>query len=778
MLEPDKAGKEQILRFIQEAQVTSQLEHPSIVPVHELGVDGGGNVFYTMKFVKGRSLKDIIKGIKEGDKKTIDDYPLSHLLTIFQKVCDAIAFAHSKRVIHRDLKPENVMVGEYGEVQVMDWGLAKVLPRKKVRKQPGFVPPGTTPRRTVDSGPSPAGIDSVRGDEVGDVLNTMDGQIMGTPGFMSPEQALGKTEEIDTRTDIYALGAILYNILTLEVPVKATSLSELIEKVTSGNIRKPTEYNDKRIQKSESRSQNEQEDKSRITSHVSLPHLPDNRVPESLSAVAMKALHLDPWKRYQWVKDLQKDIEAYQGGYATKAEDAGAWKHLRLFIERHKTVSMLVAAFLVAVVVGIVVSTTQWIRAEKSSKVVVEKERLATAALAELKNTAPALIAQAKVYVEKNDCERALKTVIYATSLVPDNAEYWSLKGNILQILQRLKDAEDAYDKALQFDPAYQSARENKDLCRKILEENKASKELPLAATFCLFLEMRAQGRFEDALATMLRVKKGGAEVETFVKGVLKKDERNYNRLKVDEKGLCELELGKTGISDLSILKGMPIRSLSINDNPIRDITPLKGLPLTWLALDATQVYDLTPLKGMPLRGLSIRNMPVADLTPLIGMQLDNLNIQGSSVVDLSPLKGVPLRYLACYSTRVADLSPLKGMPLKWLLCYETKVTDLTPLQGLPLEGLNVRKTVVSDLTPLRGMPLKQLDVSVTLVSDLSPLKGMALSEICFTPGRITNGIDAVREMKTLTKVVVMDKDESRWAPAEFWKKYDAGEFK
>ena len=114
-------------RFTQEAKLTGQLEHPNIVPVHDLSVDEQGRPFYTMKFVKGVTLLEILAQIRAGDTATISQYSLAHLLTIYQKVCDAVAFAHSKQVIHRDLKPANIMVGEYGEVLVMDWGLAKVV---------------------------------------------------------------------------------------------------------------------------------------------------------------------------------------------------------------------------------------------------------------------------------------------------------------------------------------------------------------------------------------------------------------------------------------------------------------------------------------------------------------------------------------------------------------------------------------------------------------------------------------------------------------------------
>ena len=119
-----------LLRFIEEAQVTGQLEHPNIVPVHELGLDASGNVFYTMKFVRGTTLKDVLRAIRDGDEQAIGEYPLNRLLNIYLKLCDAVAFAHSRGVVHRDLKPENVMIGDYGEVLVLDWGLAKIVGRE------------------------------------------------------------------------------------------------------------------------------------------------------------------------------------------------------------------------------------------------------------------------------------------------------------------------------------------------------------------------------------------------------------------------------------------------------------------------------------------------------------------------------------------------------------------------------------------------------------------------------------------------------------------------
>jgi len=201
MLDDNAQGPE-VRRFIQEAQITGQLEHPNIVPVHELGVNERGQIYYTMKFVDGVTLRDILVAIEAGDAEMTTLYPLAALLTIFQKVCDAVAFAHSRGVVHRDLKPDNLMIGRYGEVLVMDWGLAKLV------------------ARATGSETSTVLVAAVRDDSLVDDWRTLDGQIMGTPCYMAPEQAEGRIDEIDAAADIYALGSILYHLLVLESPVR------------------------------------------------------------------------------------------------------------------------------------------------------------------------------------------------------------------------------------------------------------------------------------------------------------------------------------------------------------------------------------------------------------------------------------------------------------------------------------------------------------------------------------------------------------------------------
>jgi serine/threonine protein kinase len=287
-----------VMRFVSEAKVTGQLEHPNIVPVHELGVDEKERVFYTMKFVRGITLRKVLDLLHEGQKETIAKYPLAQLLTVFQKVCDAIAFAHAKGVIHRDLKPENFMIGDYGEVLVMDWGLAKVLDPTRNKAAAGA--DGHSIIRT-----------GVR--EELHAAEKQSGNVVGTPQYMAPEQAYGAHDQLDIRTDVYALGAILHHLLTLRPPIEGEDPQEVLRKAAHGEWQPARHF---------------------TAGKTRLPHLPGERVPDALSAVAQKAMAGKPEDRYQTVPDFQADIEAYQNGFATTAEKPGFGTHAFLLVKR------------------------------------------------------------------------------------------------------------------------------------------------------------------------------------------------------------------------------------------------------------------------------------------------------------------------------------------------------------------------------------------------------------------------------------------------------------
>ncbi|MHC4550010.1 MAG: SUMF1/EgtB/PvdO family nonheme iron enzyme [Planctomycetota bacterium] len=188
ILRPDMGGRESRLHFVAEAQATSQLEHPGIPPVHDIGVTGDGRPYFTMKLVRGRTLAEVLHDLVLKRREVQREYTLHRLVTIAERIAETLHFAHERGVIHRDLKPENVMLGDYGEVHLMDWGLAHVQGEAAEYEQ-------------VETARTEAG------------LETQLGEIKGTPPYMSPEQALAET--LDGRTDIYALGCVLYEMLTL-----------------------------------------------------------------------------------------------------------------------------------------------------------------------------------------------------------------------------------------------------------------------------------------------------------------------------------------------------------------------------------------------------------------------------------------------------------------------------------------------------------------------------------------------------------------------------------
>ncbi|MCM8529707.1 MAG: protein kinase [Lentisphaeraceae bacterium] len=246
------------IQFIEEARITGLLEHSNIVPVHTIDVNEKEQLYFTMKFVDGDSLLTIVDQLKNENSEYIKYYSQFMLLRVFRKVCDAVSYAHSKGIVHRDIKPENIMIGDYGEVQLMDWGIAKFIDDIESR--------------------------SMKTSESNNALETQEGVIKGSPAYMSPEQARGEIEAFDTRSDIFLLGATLYHMMTLSPPYYEKEVSEMVRKAETCDFPPPSEK------------------------------APDRQIPDELSEIILKAMHPEKDKRYQRVSDLTKAIDELMSG--------------------------------------------------------------------------------------------------------------------------------------------------------------------------------------------------------------------------------------------------------------------------------------------------------------------------------------------------------------------------------------------------------------------------------------------------------------------------------
>ncbi|MEM9587816.1 MAG: PAS domain S-box protein [Planctomycetota bacterium] len=228
-LRPERASREAYRkRFRREAMITARLSHPGVVPLYDY-VEGDGEAFYTMQFIQGRTLRELARKLHRESSRS-DPYPIAEQLKLLQhvvSVCNTIAYAHSKRILHRDLKGDNVIVGQYGEVRVVDWGIAKHLAEDDVVQDlAGSTNPSRSPSTVVES--------ELRS-------HTMEGSQLGTPGYMSPEQVVGAVAEIDERTDVYGLAALTYEVLTGYAPFQARDLDQVLANVRSAPPKPPSE---------------------------------------------------------------------------------------------------------------------------------------------------------------------------------------------------------------------------------------------------------------------------------------------------------------------------------------------------------------------------------------------------------------------------------------------------------------------------------------------------------------------------------------------------------
>lgn len=366
--------------FLREARLTARLDHPNIITIYDIGLDEKSAPYFTMELKNGLSLDQIITDHFEPKSKIL----LNDLINIFLKICDAIDYAHSQDVIHLDLKPENIQVGKHGEVIVCDWGLGKLIGNKEYDG-------GEFDRLLLNP----------------DLLNnmTLSGHIKGTPGYMAPEQAEG--DRAKTRqTDIYALGAILYKMLTNLEPIEGETSKAVLSNTGEGNICPPSQ------------------------------RCPQSHIPTALCAIAMKALATKPADRYPSVQDMRQDLISYQNGFSTWAENAGFLREIRLFYQRQKKIMILSGLFLLVLITAAFISFASIKRSEQAAVNALDeltKEKTERMRLGQ--EAAPRFYNRAQKELAKGNMDAAFRQAKTAHALNPQDLSI----GNLLATLYFLQ---------------------------------------------------------------------------------------------------------------------------------------------------------------------------------------------------------------------------------------------------------------------------------------------------------------------------------------------------
>jgi serine/threonine protein kinase len=302
---PEAAANRSVLgRFLSEAQITSQLDHPNVVPIYGLEVTDSGTLAYAMKMIHGEELADIIQRARDAAtaSATVAEHDdLAARLEIFVKVCDAIAFAHDKGVLHRDLKPANIMVGQHGEVYVVDWGIARLIGQAGAAHDPTDIIPPVSSEREADG------------------ERTRIGQALGTPLYMSPEQARGDNDRLDQKSDIFTLGLILQELVTLQRAREGTTFAEILLASAEGQRRPFT-------------------------------HIAGRRLPRELRAIVDKASAVLPEARYASAVALADDVRRYLRGDAVHARPDTPIQRAGRWLAKHRTAALVLLVLLGGVV--------------------------------------------------------------------------------------------------------------------------------------------------------------------------------------------------------------------------------------------------------------------------------------------------------------------------------------------------------------------------------------------------------------------------------------------
>ena len=751
--------KEVIARFEQERQALAMMDHPNIAKVFDAGATQWGRPYFVM---------ELVRGIRITEYCDQNNLPTAERLGLFIAVCNAVQHAHQKGIIHRDLKPSNVLVTLHDGVpvpKVIDFGVAKAT-------QPlgglGALSLSKRSRRLTDL-----------------TLFTQFEQMIGTPLYMSPEQAELTSLDIDTRSDIYSLGVLLYELLTGRTPFDPEELmrkghDEMRRVIREQEPQKPsTALSTMAADARTTIAQHRQADSAKLVGLIR----------GDLDWIVMKALEKDRARRYETASSLASDIQRHLQSDPVIARPPSGLYRFRRLVKRNKVAFVAGTAIATALVIGAGVSIWQGIRAQRG-------EARANAALADLRATAPAFVAQARALVAKERFEEAIEKLDYASKLQPESAEYLLGKADLFECQFRFAEAARVYQTVLQLSPGNARAVVHVALCQKLGAEQAAQSQFSITSLTQLMAAMVDEHRSPAEIMPVARLTHENGKlvrdywIERLSELPIPAGKPLAERLTVNGEGLA-LDLARVDITDLRALSGMPLKVLNLSGcERLDDLQPLTGLPLKALNLLDTGVTNLAPLGEIrTLERLAIAaTRQLHDLSGLRGLLLKELTIIGTEVTDLVPLRGMPIETLELRKTPVTDLAPLAELPLLKLECTGIDATNFSPLAGTSLQILHLKSCNVRDLSFLRGMQLHTISLEgCENARQFQALAGLMNLETLILPENVMSlpleelvSINALRGHPTLRQIGIEhlhsseDGSVSATVPKEvFWTQWD-----
>jgi hypothetical protein len=595
---------DKVERFLREGRMLAQLQHPSVIPVYDVGVSDEFGAYTVMRPARQGTLDEVVQARRSGNKEMNALWPLSRRLEIFARVCEGMAYAHSRGVVHLDIKPANILLGEFGEALISDWGVARILD-------------------------APEDDDALHDEELGKSrvrVVTRHGIVRGTPGYMSPEQMRAK--EPAQAADIYGLGATLYALLTGVAPTTGRDFEAIQKATIEGRIVPPNQRR------------------------------PDFDIPPELDAIVMKALATSPSKRYQTVAALQEDLDLFRRGYTPAAHSPGGVHRLRLLYRRQRTAVHL-AALALLVIAGLSAGFINRLDQQREEAVTARQTAessllLASAREAEAKDLLksleaernarleqgrvllPQMLREATTSMQIGNYKIAQRMADSAAAVDPNSSEAQSLSGDLALASMDMAKAAAAYRHGRSPLRSLVKLHGGINITKpgnrrrlyvgiwKGLAERKRLDLLAASAQLIPFSEMPLKEQMELRLE-LLKILNG------------KQNKWSPTFTIADE--TVDLDLSGHGkLASLDALASAPIHKLDISGTKVVNRSIVSTMPLHILVHRGATAESTRDLMGCSARVVDLSNSRTRWVNALTGLPMETLDVSNSKVVNFYPL--------------------------------------------------------------------------------------------------------------------------------------------